>query len=117
MRRSAMAAALTVLPLLVGCSWFGGRDDSSMADTQQPDYYSRDTGSTYDPYATTTTYQPEPATPTGPRYHTVTKTDTLYSISRKYYGTDKRWREIYNANSAEISDPNKIKVGQRLTIP
>jgi nucleoid-associated protein YgaU len=117
MRRSGIAASLIVLPVLVGCSWFG-RDNSSAADNQQPDYYTRDSGSTYDPYATTTsTYEQEPAASSGPRYHTVTKTDTLHSISRKYYGNDKRWRDIYNANSGEISDPNKIKVGQRLVIP
>ena len=52
-----------------------------------------------------------------PRYHTVTKRDTLYAIARTYYGDQRRWKDIYEANRNEISDPNRIRVGQRLLIP
>lgn len=54
----------------------------------------------------------------GSRYHTVQKKETLYSIARMYYNGDHtKWKVIYEANRADISDPNKIRVGQRLIIP
>ena len=51
------------------------------------------------------------------RHHTVAKSDTLYRLARMYYGDQRRWKDIYEANRAEISDPNMIRVGQRLLIP
>ena len=46
--------------------------------------------------------------------YTVQKGDTLYSISRKMYGTHKRWKEIQDANGL----PNdNIKIGQVLKLP
>lgn len=54
---------------------------------------------------------------TGPRYHTVVRHDTLYGLARSYYGDQRRWKDIYEANRATIGDPNKIRVGQRLVIP
>jgi nucleoid-associated protein YgaU len=53
----------------------------------------------------------------GARYHTVQKKETLYSISRQYYGDHTKWKDIYAANRSDIGDPNKIRVGQRLVIP
>lgn len=53
----------------------------------------------------------------GGRAHTVQKGDTLYSLSRRYYNTPSRWRDIYSANRGVISDPNKLRVGTQLTIP
>lgn len=68
-----------------------------------------------------TTYEPaltRSATPSsGPRYHTVVKNDTLYGLARAYYGEQKRWRDIYQANRTVIGDPNRILVGQQLVIP
>jgi len=51
------------------------------------------------------------------RYHTVAKKETLYSLARQYYGDQSKWRDIYETNRTTISDPNKIRVGQRLLIP
>ena len=45
----------------------------------------------------------------GSRYHTVQKKETLYSISRQYYGNPSKWKDIYAANRSEIGDPNKIR--------
>lgn len=53
----------------------------------------------------------------GGRYHTVQKKETLYSISRQYYGDHTKWKDIYAANRSDIGDPNKIRVGQKLMIP
>lgn len=49
--------------------------------------------------------------------HTVKKGDTLYSISKKYYGNTKNADKIYKANKSKIKNKNKLKVGIKLTIP
>lgn len=51
------------------------------------------------------------------RKHTVAAGDTLSSISKKYYGTDAKWKLIYNANREHIPNENQLKVGVVLTIP
>lgn len=43
--------------------------------------------------------------------------DTLMKISKKFYGTNSKWRLIYNANLSIIKNPNLIRVGWELTIP
>lgn len=43
--------------------------------------------------------------------------DTLASISRKFYKTSKRWKEIRDANGKKIDDPDNLKEGVTLTIP
>lgn len=50
-----------------------------------------------------------------PRTYTVQKGDTLYSIARKLYGDQKRYKDIVQANG--LADPNKIAAGQVLKIP
>lgn len=52
-----------------------------------------------------------------PKYHTVVKRDTLYSIARMYYGDQRKWKAIFEANRDSIADPNMIRVGQRLLLP
>jgi len=59
----------------------------------------------------------EPLTPTGARMHTVRKGDTLYALARRYYGDQSRWRDIYEANRDQLSDPNLLRVGMKLRIP
>ncbi len=51
------------------------------------------------------------------RYHTVSRHDTLFGLARTYYADARRWKDIYAANRDQISDPSKIRVGQRLVIP
>lgn len=53
------------------------------------------------------------------RAHTyvVKEGDTLASISRKFYKTSSRWKEILKANKKEIDDPDNLTAGQRLSIP
>ena len=43
--------------------------------------------------------------------------DTLASISRKFYKSSARWKEILHANSKKIDNPAKLKVGETLSIP
>ncbi len=55
------------------------------------------------PPATTIPPPPAPAPPApARRTYTVVSGDTLYGISRKMYGTDARWHDIYNANVGTI---------------
>ena len=49
------------------------------------------------------------------KYHTVVRGDTLWSIAKKYYGNGSKYPTIAKAN--KISNPDKIKVGQKLLIP
>jgi len=51
------------------------------------------------------------------RSYVVQSGDTLFSISRKFYKSPKRWKEILNANRKNIHDPKKLTVGQTLVIP
>jgi nucleoid-associated protein YgaU len=49
--------------------------------------------------------------------YTVVSGDTLEKISKKFYGTVKKWNEIYKANQDTLKAPNKIYPGQVLNIP
>lgn len=52
-----------------------------------------------------------------PRSHVVEAGDTLFSLSRQYYGSSDRWKEIRRANKKKLDGSGKLKVGQTLTIP
>src|SRR5262245_6463364 len=43
--------------------------------------------------------------------------DTLFSISRKFYKSPKRWKAILEANKKNVRDPRDLTVGQTLVIP
>jgi nucleoid-associated protein YgaU len=44
--------------------------------------------------------------------------DTLAIISNQFYGDPTQWRRIYDANKDTIgADPDKLKIGMKLTIP
>ena len=43
--------------------------------------------------------------------------DSLSKIAKRHYGDAKKWRRIYEANRATISNPDLIHPGQRLQIP
>ena len=49
--------------------------------------------------------------------YTVAKNDTLQKISKKFYGTTKRWMKIYEANKDVLRGPDKLYAGQVLSIP
>jgi nucleoid-associated protein YgaU len=51
------------------------------------------------------------------RTYVVRSGDTLFSISRKFYKSSKRWKEILEANRKSIRDPKKLTVGEKLVIP
>ena len=49
--------------------------------------------------------------------YTVEKGDTLQKISKKFYGTTRHWKKIYEANKELLKSPDKIRPGQILNIP
>jgi LysM repeat protein len=51
------------------------------------------------------------------RTYVVESGDTLFSISRKFYKSPNRWKDILDANKRGIRDPKKLTVGQTLIIP
>lgn len=51
------------------------------------------------------------------RTYTVQGGDCLWNIAKKQLGDGGRWKEIHNLNLDKISNPNKINIGQVLTMP
>ena len=49
--------------------------------------------------------------------HTVVAGDTLSKLAKEYLGDAKRYMEIFNANTDTLTNPDMIKVGQKLNIP
>ena len=62
--------------------------------------------------------QPIP-TPSPPvtRTYVVKKGDSLYAISRKFYGDSSHIDRIFQANRDSLPSKNSLKVGQTLLIP
>jgi LysM repeat protein len=72
-------------------------------------------GSTIEP---TPTPKPTPkALSQQGRTYVVQKGDTLSKISQRFYGSTKRWKDIYDANRDRISNINQLKVGTKIVIP
>jgi nucleoid-associated protein YgaU len=53
----------------------------------------------------------------GGQTYVVRSGDTLFSISRKFYNSPKRWKAILEANKKDIRDPKNLTIGQTLVIP
>jgi nucleoid-associated protein YgaU len=49
--------------------------------------------------------------------YTVQPGDTLSKIAKQFYGNANSYMKIFEANKDQLSDPNKIQVGQVLKIP
>jgi polar amino acid transport system substrate-binding protein len=71
--------------------------------------------------ATPTSVPPAPTAPPIPTSnltHRVKATDTLAGIAKTYYGEQRHWRLIYEANRTAIGDdPNALPLGVELVIP
>ena len=63
--------------------------------------------------------EPEPApAPANPgNTYTVKSGDCLWRIAQNVYGNGARWRVIFDANKAILSNPDSLQIGQVLTIP
>ena len=69
-----------------------------------------------------TTPTPEQQTPAAQqpgaaRTHVVRQGDTLYRLSTHYYGSGRRWREIYEANRDVMRSETDLRIGMTLKIP
>ncbi len=51
------------------------------------------------------------------RVHCVQAGETLFSITKTYYGDGKYWRKVLVANRHRITDPSQLRVGMKLIIP
>lgn len=51
------------------------------------------------------------------REHVVEDGESLWIISRRFYGKGSRWEEIYEANRDVLSSADAVQVGMRLRIP
>jgi nucleoid-associated protein YgaU len=60
---------------------------------------------------------PAPADNPYAQTYVVQKGDTLSKIAENYYGDPKLYPKIFEANRDQLTDPNKIKPGQKLRIP
>lgn len=50
-------------------------------------------------------------------YYEIASGDSLYKISKKFYGDGNRYNDIFEANREVIRDPNLIFPGQKIRIP
>ena len=58
-----------------------------------------------------------PATVAPGTTYTVRVGDTLYRIAESVYGDRSRWRDILDANRAQLPSPSALKPGMVLVIP
>jgi nucleoid-associated protein YgaU len=52
-----------------------------------------------------------------PETYTVEEGDTLMRISAKFYGTNRKWREIREANKTIITPDGRVRAGQVIKLP
>ena len=130
MRRNALCVLTfaVITGMVGGCSLLGKRNTGvdpavAVADSfippAQETTFSSETYPRYGlPVSIEDAFEPSASmTASEPRYHTVAKSDTLFRLARTYYNDQRRWKEIYEANRSMLSDPNRIRIGQRLLIP
>jgi LysM repeat protein len=60
---------------------------------------------------------PAPAAPPPMKTYTVQPGDSLSKIAKQFYGNANAYMKIFEANKDQLSDPNKIQIGQVLKIP
>ena len=72
---------------------------------------------TTEPVINTTTRETKDPEPTFSKTYTVKAGDSLWSISKKFYGNGTQYERVYSANTSTIKNPNLIYTGQVLMIP
>ncbi len=61
--------------------------------------------------------EPAPQPPPKPKVYVVKSGDTLTRISKKLYGTTRHADAIFKANRHQLSSPDRVQIGQTLTLP
>ncbi|MBI5873629.1 MAG: OmpA family protein [Candidatus Omnitrophica bacterium] len=51
------------------------------------------------------------------REYTIKKNDSLWKIAQNELGSGHRWKYLYELNKNKIKNPNKLRVGTKITIP
>jgi len=51
------------------------------------------------------------------KIYEVVSGDNLSKIAKHFYGDASKYLKIFEANKDQLSDPDKVKVGQKLRIP
>lgn len=51
------------------------------------------------------------------RQHVVRDGDTLGGLAERYYGDVRRYQELYDANAAQLANPDVLPIGATLVIP
>jgi nucleoid-associated protein YgaU len=69
------------------------------------------------PSQETTAGAPRQAAATTERWHNVVSGDSLSKLAARYYNDGGQWMRIFEANRDILTDPDRIKIGQRLRIP
>ncbi|MFA7677645.1 MAG: LysM peptidoglycan-binding domain-containing protein [Candidatus Omnitrophota bacterium] len=49
--------------------------------------------------------------------YTVQKNDTLQKISKRFYGTTKKWKMLFEANRDTLKSPDRLYPGKKIKIP
>ena len=62
-------------------------------------------------------FRPRPKETGEIRTYKAKKGDTLQKISRRFYGTTKKWPLLYKANRDKLKSPDSLYPGQVLVIP
>ncbi len=52
-----------------------------------------------------------------PPSYVVQPGDTLSSISKRFYGTSRKWQQIFRANRDRLASPESVRPGQSLRLP
>jgi hypothetical protein len=55
--------------------------------------------------------------PVPARIYEVVSGDTLSKIAKRFYGDAAQYKKIFDANTDQLKDPDKIQVGQKLKVP
>ena len=62
--------------------------------------------------------RPTTPVPPGARSHTVADGESLSSIAEQYYGHEKHWTRVFDANTTTLSgDPDRLRIGMVLVVP
>ncbi len=58
-----------------------------------------------------------PGSQEAPKTYEVRSGDSLSKIAKRVYGDAGKWRQIFEANTDKLKDPDRIFPGQVLVIP
>ena len=61
--------------------------------------------------------QSQPTAAAARSRYLVRKGDTLTGISKRFYGTTVRWKDLLAANRRVLSSPRDLRAGQTLSLP